>query len=78
MGAVNLTNIFKVIQVAEQITKSPLFGLIKERLPDFGLKLTNEQRASLDANYAKYVKAIEESEAASHTGRVDPQEGDTD
>lgn len=80
-----LDGLVKGIAVAEQIVKSPLFALVKDRLPEFGIKLTDAQKELLDANYASYVKAIKESKASEQTGRhkdtveeVDADEGDTD
>lgn len=77
-----LEGLAKAIKVAEDVTKSPLFDLVKDRLPKFGVELTDEQKATLDEHYAQLTVALEESQTSEQTGRAakaeEPVEGDTD
>lgn len=85
VGAIPLENVVKIIRVAEEITGSPLFQLIKDRLPQMGVELSEAQKMSLDANYASYAEAITDSKASEETGRSkeplmvhDSEEGDSE
>lgn len=84
MAAITLDKIVKIIKVAEDIAGSPLFALIKDKLPKIGIDLSDDQKAQLDVHYAELVRAEQESRESEQTGRhrdpgdETPTEGDPD
>lgn len=80
VSSIPIENVVQIIKIAEELAGPLLMSMIKDRV-----NMTEEQKAALDAHYASYSAAIEESKKSEETGRHedaplvdDATEGDAD